>query len=122
VADTVAPKIATGWTGGWADNGTTLRQQFSTVAGATIDPSGNFAEVEVWAQNYGYDGAYRCAGGAGCYIGKLREQAVSHSVGVAFKDPYGRPDPAAMFDYWRTWVRPVDAKGNLGVLYASPWF
>jgi lysophospholipase L1-like esterase len=122
VADTVAPKIATGWTGGWADNGTTLRQQFSTVAGATNDPSGNFAEVEVWAQNYGYDGAYRCAGGAGCYIGKLREQAVSHSVGVAFKDPYGRPDPAAMFDYWRTWVRPVDAKGNLGVLYASPWF
>jgi lysophospholipase L1-like esterase len=120
--DTVAPKIATGWTGSWADNWTTLRQEFSTVGGTASDPSGNFAEVEVWAQNYGYDGAYRCAAGAGCYIGKLREQSVAHSVGVAFKNPYGNPDPAGYYDYWRTWVRPIDAKGNAGTLYASPWF
>lgn len=122
VSDTTAPKVATGWTGSWADNWSSLRQEFSTVGGTSADPSGNFAEVEIWAQNYGYDGAYNCAYGSGCYLGKLREQSVSHSFNVSFQDPYGYADPAGYYDYWRTWVKPSDAKGNAGTLYASPWF
>lgn len=121
-SDTTAPKVATGWTGSWADSWSTLRQEFSTVAGSSSDPSGNFGEVDIWVQNYGYDSAYNCTYGTGCYLGKLREQTVAHSFGVAFTDPYGNPDPAGYYDYWRTWVKPRDAKGNAGTLYAGPWF
>lgn len=121
-ADTIAPKVGTGWTGSWADNWSTLRQEMSTVEGAPGDPSGNFAEIEVWAQNYGYDGAYACTGSPGCYLGKLREPNSSHSYMINYEDPYGYADPAGYYDYWRTWVKPIDNKGNAGTLYAGPWF
>lgn len=121
-ADTTAPRVATGWTGAWADNYSTLRQEMSTVAGSTTDPSGNLADIEIWAQNYGYDTAYACTYGSGCYVGKLREPATAHSFMIAFQDPYGYADAAGYYDYWRTWVKPTDAKGNAGTLYAGPWF
>jgi hypothetical protein len=120
--DTVAPRVATGWTGTWADNWTSLRQQFNTVGGTSTDPSGNFAEIDLWAQNYGHDRAYGCTYSPGCYLGKLRESSVAHSVNIVFKDPYGYADPAGYYDYWRSWVKPTDARGNAGTLYASPWF
>jgi lysophospholipase L1-like esterase len=121
-ADTVAPAVGTGWTGAWADNYATLRQEVSTVAGNASDPSGNFADLEVWAQNYGYDGAYACTSSPGCYLGKLREPNSSHSYMINYRDPYGNPDGAGLYDYWRTWVKPTDVKGNAGSLYAGPWF
>jgi hypothetical protein len=41
---------------------------------------------------------------------------------INYRDPYGYADPAGYYDYWRTWVKPSDAKGNAGTLYAGPWF
>lgn len=120
--DTIAPKVATGWTGGWADNWSTLRQEMSTVEGAPGDLSGNHAEIEVWAQNQGYDTAYACTSSPGCYLGRLREPNSTHSYMISYRDPYGNADPAGYYDYWRTWVKPIDAKGNAGTLYAGPWF
>lgn len=122
VTDTIAPRVGTGWSGSWASNWTALRQELPTVAGTAADPSGNFATLEIWAQNYGYDGAYGCTASPGCYLGKLREPTVAHSFEVAYQNPYGNPDPAGYYDYWRTWVKPSDAKGNAGTLYAGPWF
>jgi hypothetical protein len=121
-SDTVAPLVATGWTGAWADNWSTLRQEVTTVAGAAGDPSGNFADIEVWAQNYGYDSSYACTYSPGCYLGKLREPNSTHSYMINYRDPYGYADAAGYYDYWRTWVKPSDAKGNAGTLYAGPWF
>jgi len=120
--DSVAPKVATGWTGSWTSDWTVLHQQLSTVKGSSSDPSGNYASLDVWAQNFGYDGAYACTSGVGCFVGTLRESAVNHSYGIAFSNPYGNPDPAGYYDYWRTWVRPKDVKGNGSTLYAGPWF
>lgn len=120
--DTVAPKIASGWSGGWTSDWTVLHQAVSSVKGSSSDMSGDYASLDIWAQNYGYDGAYACTSGAGCFVGTLRESAVNHTYGIAFHDPYGNADPAGYYDYWRTWVRPKDVKGNGSTLYAGPWF
>lgn len=120
--DTVAPVVATGWTGSWQNNYSELRQTVPTARGASTDLSGDLTTMELWAQNYGYDTAYSCRYGTGCYLGKVRELNSRHDLAIQFVDPYGYPDDAGNWDYWRVNVKPQDAKGNGTSIFYGPWY
>ncbi len=118
--DTIAPTIATGWTGSWQNDYTQLRNSVPTMRGASNDLSGDLTTIEIWAQNYGYDYAYACTGG--CYLGKVREARQVHDVAIDFVDYYGYPDQAGIYDYWRVRAKPQDARGNGTTIFSGPWY
>lgn len=120
--DTVAPVIATGWTGTWANSYTQLRQTVPTARGSATDLSGDLTVLELWAQNYGYDSAYACAYGPGCYLGKVREANRVHDVMIDFYTSSGYLDDAGNWDYWRLNVKPQDNRGNGTTIYSGPWY
>lgn len=120
--DTIAPVIATGWSGYWAENYTQLRNSIPTMRGNANDLSGDLTVVELWAQNYGYDYAYACTGGNGCYLGKVREARQLHDVAIDFMDSYGYYDQAGLYDYWRVKAKPQDARGNGTTISSGPWY
>lgn len=120
--DTVAPVVATGWTGSWANSYSQLRNSVPTARGNANDLSGDLTTIEMWAQNYGYDGAYACTGGAGCYLGKVREPNSRHDVAIDFYTYNGYLDDAGNWDYWRLNVKPQDARGNGTTIYYGPWY
>ena len=120
--DTIAPVIATGWSGTWANSYTQLRQSIPTVRGNASDLSGDLTVLEVWAQNYGYDSAYACAGGAGCYLGKVREANRVHEIMIDFYSYNGYLDDAGNWDYWRVNVKPQDNRGNGTTIFSGPWY
>lgn len=120
-ADNTAPTVASSWTGTWVEDWSVLRQEMSTLAGSSGDLSGDYASLRVWVENYGYDNVWGCTLAPGCYVGELREVTADHGFGVRFT-VNGYADPAGYYDYWRSWVRAKDNKGNESGYHSGPWF